>query len=185
MKINYKHIALAVLSAILIVWVVYLIMQSQTDKPFNKVNLSYKNYIKNDSFPKYYDTILSVGLDNIDIMGIDVELYQISEATKSKFEGLELKAHLRYYEGTYYLFVDKWDREEAFNVLSHELIHIMQYHSGILSYKDGMVTWQKSNNLSHYEQYDLNNTEYDIRPWEDDAFKRQGDMEASIRDVLY
>lgn len=185
MRTNWKKIALAIVLAILLGWLLYMAYQSKVDKPFKVVNLSVKNKIINEEFPAYYDTILSVGLDNINIMGITIELHQISESTKNKMDGFETKAHLRYYNDVYYLFADKWDRDQTLTILSHELIHIMQYHSGMLSYKDGIVFWQNSPNLVHYEQYDLKNTEYTNRPWEDDAFKKQNDMERSITDVLY
>ena len=185
MRVNWKKLTIAILLTILLGWLMYLLYQSNIDKPFNVVNLSFKNKIINEEFPVYYDTILSVGLDNINIRDITIELHQISESTKTKLEGVEIKAHLRYSDGIYYLFVDKWGRGETITILSHELIHIMQYHSGILYYMDGIVFWHSAPNLIHYEEYDLNNTDYVSRPWEDDAFKKQNDMERSITDILY
>lgn len=182
MKINWKVVVIVILISILIGMLVTSILIKPEDKPFKEISLSYKNTIVNNTFPAYYDTILSVGLDNLEIMGITLELHQISDATKNKMEGFETKAHLRYYDGVYYLFADKWDRQDALEILSHELVHITQYHSGNLSFNNGIVTWKSSDNV---QEYDLNNIQYTERPWEDEAFKKQNDIETTIKETLY
>ena len=63
------------------------------EKPFNQIDLSYKNAINNFENPSYYDTILQVGLDNMGIEGVIVNVMKLSDGAKSQFDG-ELKAHV-------------------------------------------------------------------------------------------
>lgn len=152
---------------------------STEDKPFNPIVLSEDNMVINYTNVNYYDTIMSVGLDMAAVDGVLVRMEPLTDAAKSNFDG-ELKAHIRYYNGVYYLFVDELDREEAITVIAHEIIHILQYNSGQLQYdlSNGYVIWEN-------ETIDLSQVSYDNRPWEQDAHQRDGQLSIKIRDILY
>jgi len=152
---------------------------SNEDKPFNQIVLSEDNMVINYTNVNYYDTVLSVGLNQAGVNGVLVRMESLSDAAKSNFDG-ELKAHIRYYNGVYYLFVDEFDREEAITVIAHEIIHILQYNSGQLQYDlaTGYVVWEN-------ETIDPIQVSYDNRPWEQDAHQRDGQLSIKIRDILY
>ena len=128
-------------------------------------------------FPTYYDTVLRVAMDKMDLTGRNVILRELSDGAKSQFDG-ELKAHIRYENGDFYLFTQKMSRNEAIEVLSHEVIHMQQYISGDLLYADGNVTWKG-------DVLELNSKEYEQRPWENDAFARQKELIRLVDDLLY
>jgi hypothetical protein len=175
-----KTIILISVSVILIISTIFFVLKvSAEDRYFNKVNLTTTNgnLINNNVFPTYYDTILSVGLEEEGIIGSFVVVSQLSDAAKEQFNG-ELKAHVRFFDGVYYLYTDHMDREEAIRVISHEIIHIHQYNSGQLIYENGEVTWEN-------KTYDLNSVDYDYRPWEKDAFNRENELNNKILKILY
>jgi hypothetical protein len=149
------------------------------DVPFNTIELSNNNGILNALDNRYYDTIMSVGLDQAGISGVQVQIQELSDKSKDTFDG-ELKAHIRYFDGMYYLFIDNFKRKEAIEVIAHEIIHIIQYQSGQLSYdmSTGILDWEG-------QPFDSNQLEYDKRPWESDAFDKQNQLESKILEVLY
>jgi hypothetical protein len=147
------------------------------EKYFNKVDLSYNNVISNTINPSFYDTILSVGLDEMGIMGQTIVVSQLSDASKLQFNG-ELKAHIRYYNGVFYLFIDEYSRLQSIQIISHEIIHIDQYLSEQLVYENNMVIWET-------QPYDIDQLEYDNRPWERDAFDRENMLSSKINNILY
>jgi hypothetical protein len=122
---------------------------------------------------------MSVGLDQAGISGIQVQIQELSDKSKDAFDG-ELKAHVRYFDGMYYLFIDNFGRKEAIEVISHEIIHIAQYQSRQLTYDNfvGILEWEG-------QPFDALQLEYNNRPWEKDAFDKQGQLESKIYKVLY
>ncbi len=152
---------------------------SSESKPFNKVDLTENNLILNYSNVDYYDTIISVGLDLAGVNGVMVQMQKLSDEAKGNFNG-ELKAHIRYYNGIYYLFIDDMDREQGIEVIAHEIIHILQYNTGQLDYdiQTGNVIWEN-------QTLSVNDIEYESRPWETDAHQRDGQLSIKIRDILY
>lgn len=174
MKKNLITIGLIVLIITIIVFIIY--KSSQPEKPFNKIDLPTNNVIYNNVFPKYYDTILVVAMDKLNIKNQTINVLRISD--NSKIEGYDLKAHIRYYEGVFYIFIDDLDRDQAIKIISHEVIHMEQYLKKDLIYEDGIVLWKN-------EVYDLKLIDYSSRPWEEDAFKRQGELSRNVNNVLY
>lgn len=172
---KYLKISLIVIGVILLSFLIWLL--SNVDKPFNKVELSDNNLILVPTNLQPYDTILSVGLDEIGISGLMINVSNLSESTKNNFEG-DLKAHLRYHQGVYYLFIDELSNEEAIRVISHEIIHINQYHSKDLIYENGLIVWKG-------DTLELNSIVYDNRPWEIEAYDHQADLSNKISKKLY
>lgn len=147
------------------------------DKPFNQIELSNNNTIVNNNFPKYYDTVLSVAMDQMGLSGYVVVLYDLTDNAKSQFDG-ELKAHIRYVNSNFYLFSEGFDRQESIDVLTHEVIHMQQYASGDLIYENDQVIWKN-------EQIDLESKEYERRPWENDAFEKGSQLSNTVKSILY
>lgn len=168
-------IALLILSA-LIVGILALVNDDK-EEYFKPVELSTNNAVINSlDHLHYYDTILSVGMDGVGLSGVTVVINDMTDAARNQFSG-ELKAHIRLFNGVYYLFVGALSRAEAIEVISHEIIHIQQYQSGELVYENDEITWQGY-------PYTLDE-EYEKRPWERDAFSKQNSVESIILNVLY
>jgi len=169
-------IVLVVLSVIVLSY--FLLKNFSTEeKYFKNVSLSQNNTISlSSSVPNYYDTIISVGLDVSGIKGHTIMVDELSETAKGNFGG-ELKAHVRYFNGIFYVFIDKLRREEAILVLSHEIAHIEQYISGRFVYENGSSYWDD-------EKYDLKDLEYDERPWEIDAYNKEKDISLETSKIL-
>ena len=172
-----KIIGISVIVIISAVLVSYLIITNIKDKPFNQVKIEYNNSVYNNGLPSYYDTILYVGLDAAGIIGTTVTIDKMSDVARNQFDG-ELKAHIRYFEGSYYLFIDTYNKQEAIEIISHELVHIQQYNSGDLVYYNSKCWWKG-------EEFDLSNIEYTRRPWEDEAFAYQSQISSAIENILY
>lgn len=174
-----KNIIVKILFGLLLIGLLVLLILKSTaeKKSFNQIELSGHNTIQNETFPTYYDTVLSVAMDQMGLNGYVVTFAELSNGSKSQFDG-ELKAHVRYYNSNFYLFTQNMTRDNAIEVLCHEVIHMHQYSSGDLIYDDGNVTWKG-------ETLELNSKEYEMRPWENDAFNRQTELIKSVEKVLY
>ena len=155
----------------------YLFTETPKEKYFNRVELSDNNIITNNEMKPFYDTILSVGLQESNIKGISVVISELSEGAKAQFPSGELRAHIRFYNGIFYLFIDDFERREAIEVISHEVIHIEQYLTQSLVYNEQGLWWKD-------KEYDLDNLEYDDRPWERDAFTRGGFLGQRVEKIL-
>jgi hypothetical protein len=175
MKKSYVKI----LSAILVVALVFffMILGRAADRPFKQVTLSDVNFITNGALPTFYDTIISVGLDQAGIESQNVIVNKLSDGAKEQFEG-QLKAHIRTLNGSFYLFISDLDREDAIRVICHEIVHMQQYISGDLLYQDGNLIWKGQN-------VDLERVEYQEREWEIDAFRKESQIVNSVEQVLW
>ncbi len=118
-----------------------------------------------------------VAMDEAELSGFNVIVRELSGTAKSQFDG-ELKAHIRYENDDFYIFTDMMNRSEAIDVLSHEVIHMLQYRSGNLIYSNGQITWMG-------EVLDLNSKEYEQRPWEIEAFQKQSQLAGKVKELLW
>jgi len=162
---------------LLVIAIFVLFWKKDENEYFNQVILTSNNTINNNTLPKYIDTILSIGLDAAGLVDVVLVVNPMSESAKTSIPDYELRAHVREWDGIFYLFIGNIRRDEAIKVLSHEIIHIHQYYSGELSFIDGKVYWEG-------EEYDLTNTEYDKRPWEQNAFDREVPLSNAIESIL-
>lgn len=173
-----NNIIKIVIGVILLLVLLFLISRLRSeDEPFKQIDLPTNNLITNNIYPMYYDTVLMVAMDQMGISGHSVIINKLTDGAKNQFDG-ELKAHIRYHNGIFYLFADDFNRRESIEVLCHEVIHIQQYTTGNLIYEDGFVIWLG-------EPIELNSREYEQRPWENDAFLRQGELIGNVEKVLY
>lgn len=175
MKTIWKLI-IGLIILILIIFITYKAIEPE--KKFNQVNLSHNNTIINEILPRYYDTILNVALDSMEIKNQVVIIRELPETTKNSLPDMELYAHIVYRDGYFYLFISNFDREKSIRILAHEVIHIDQYLKKDLIYNDGILLWEN-------KSFDLNEINYQDRPWEVDAFYREGELMKLIKNGLY
>ena len=139
------------------------------------------NLVANTTDETYLDTIAHVGLKELNIRNVVVQLRYIPEGVESEFEGMVLEGYI--IGGKYNQFIiflkEGQSRSHNIFVLSHEMIHLQQILQGRLIKLDTAVVF----NGFLYE--DVMNIEYDYRPWEIEAFDRGALLKDQIRSVLY
>jgi len=173
-----KKLLLIICATLIVVAVIFLIFKSpKQERYFNKVELNNNNNISINVNQPYYDTIISIGLDEMNLRDIRVVVLELSDNHKSQFNG-DLKAHIRYHEDVYYLFIGEYNRENSIDILSHEIIHISQYYSGKLNYENNVIKWDD-------RVYQLNDIQYEDRPWEIEAFSQEKELSNKIENRLY
>lgn len=171
---NYLKI-LGVLFLFLIV-IFFIWKNGVIERPFNQVETYPDITIYNRTNKSFYDTILNVGLKQMNLKPV-VTIMTLSNETKANFDG-QLKAHIRYDDGSYVLFIDDLSRIDAIDVISHEIIHIDQYESRKIIYENGVLIWDG-------QEIDFQNIPYNERPWEVEAFEKQNDLSKTIKSILY
>lgn len=175
MKNQYLKILGVILLLVLIILII--IKNGVVERTFNQVTLSKDNQIYNRTKTPYYDTIMSVGLSSMNIKNVKVIITNLSKEAKNKFEG-ELKAHIRYHQGIFYLFINDESRVASIDIISHEIIHIIQYQSQNLIFENDKVFYKNT-------EYDLMRIPYENRPWEIEAFEKQNEVRNLIEGYLY
>jgi hypothetical protein len=179
MTFNYKKIAVLLLIIGVITVTMLALTNDDREEYFNQIELPTTNTVVNSlGRLNYYDTILSVGMDGAGLNGVTVVINDMTDAARNQFNG-ELKAHIRLYNGIYYLFVGTFNRSEAIEVISHEIVHIQQYESRELIYENEKLEWQGEDYTFALEG------EYERRPWEIEAFSKQSIIESLILNTLY
>lgn len=174
-----KKLLLIIGGIILIGILILIILKSpKQERYFNQIVLNDNNVVVINMDKSYYDTIIKIGLDEVSLKDIKVVVIELTNASKSQFDGGDLKAHIRYHEGVYYLFMGDYDRNESIDIISHEIIHVMQYYSGKLNYNDNQLMWDD-------KLYDLNSVDYEDRPWEIEAFNKQKQLSYRIKSRLF
>lgn len=156
MKNTWKYI----IGFVIILGIVYGIykLNNKSERYFNKIEISKKNFIRNGTNKTYIDTIIHVGLNYLELEGVVVNIRPL---TIDDRDDIEIKAHV-VYDGanSYIIEVSNLNRVEMVEVLSHELIHITQFYSGRLGKTDVGVIW--NNKLILYD----NIPPYEEREWE-------------------
>jgi len=177
-----KKIIISLIVIIVIGLITLLIIKTSKKEPekyFNSVKFNSVNYVNNNTDKNYYDTIIKVGLEKLNLRDVSVLITPLSPSIKSSLgDNYELKAHLRENGDEYVLFIDDVSREESITIISHELIHLKQYLTKELVYSNGIVYWQK-------KEFVLNDIGYGDRPWETDAFNKEPELSSKIKSVLY
>lgn len=149
------------------------------DKPFKKIQLSENNTVVNYTRYPYLDTIAYVGLDELGMCDIELEIKALSEQAKKNFSSeLQLRGLIYGSGSKYTMWIDKAERKEHSNIVAHELIHLRQYYSKQLIHDGFYVYWNRA-------KYDLKEIEYGSRPWEADAFEHEVILERAINSKLY
>ena len=168
-----------IVSVVLLLVGLVMWLSQQEEKPFKKVELTNRNIVVNYTDMGFLDTIGHVGLDTLGLCDITLYIKPLSNNAKVNFGSeIELKALMYGHGNEYVIWIDHVGREEGVTVISHELIHLLQYRSRELVYEGFYVYWNRA-------KYDIKETAYNSRPWEVDAFERQAPLQKAIRGVLY
>ena len=152
------------------------------EQTFNRIDIQTTNMVANRTDRDYLDSIVYVGLNELNLDSVAITIRQISPDVQARFDSeSQLKAHIIGKENQYIIFVDEMSRDEAIKVLSHELIHLKQYYTKKLILEKDKVYWDGR----EIYQTEINETEYQRRPWEAEAFAGQRGLENKIREILY
>ena len=152
------------------------------EQTFNRIDIETTNLIANRTDRNYLDSIVYVGLNEMNLDSVAITIRQISPEVQAMFDSnSQLKAHIIGKENQYIIFVDEMSRDEAIKVLSHELIHLKQYYTKKLILEKDKVIWDGR----VVYQTEINETKYEQRPWEAEAFAGQRGLENKIREILY
>lgn len=171
---------LLILAILVGVFLLYKLVTYQ-EPGFEKVELDKGSSLVFNTTPQaFMDTIVYVGLTNLEITDVVVILKPLN-INPQKDEDRTMKAHIIGAGKQYVIYVDELSRKESILILAHELIHLQQYESGRLIVKNKVITWQ--HNPLPLE--DWMSVSYSNRPWEQEAFKLQGDLSEKISKELY
>jgi predicted metallopeptidase len=177
-----KKIFKVLIIVVLVIIVFFLIKNSRKETYFKPVSLSTTNTITNGGNSPFMDTIVSVGLDVLNVNNCNIVIKSMDDNIKNRFfnqNGLNLQAAVVGTNDMYDIFIDNINKSETITVLSHELVHLKQYNSGDLNVVGGGIVIWKGNKINVLD------IPYEQRPWEIEAFNKQGDVASKIIKIIY
>jgi hypothetical protein len=174
-----KNIVIGVLVLLFIGAIVYFI-SNQKETTFKIVTLSNNNIITNKTSKSFLDTLVSKGLDVLDLRGEFVMIKMMDNSRKNALgSDTELRAYIIGERNQYIIYIDDLNREESLTILSHELIHLQQYSTNrLIKMEDNFIMFDG-------KVYNVNELSYRDRPWEIEAFKKQSDLKTKLEKLLY
>ena len=177
-----KKIIIIVLSILFLGLILFYLNRQNKVEYFKSIDLSENNSVVNTTKQYYMDTVVSVGLDILNIKEDYITVRDMPDEIKGRFSeqnNLDLTASIVGANDQYVIYIDNVDRYTAIKSLSHELIHLRQYSSGKLRViGSGVVIWEG-------KEINVLDIPYNDRPWEIEAFKEQNDLEKKILEKLY
>ena len=140
-----RKILIIILTLLLVGLIVYL-NRPRPEQYFKTTPLSTNNSIYNETDMDFMDTIVSVGLSELKLNDIEVEIRPMDIMVQDKFNtdnaNNTLKAFIvQLSENNYMVYSGRLTREEALTMLSHELIHLKQYYTKKLILEKDKVYW--------------------------------------------
>jgi hypothetical protein len=176
-----KNAIITILIVLTLIGLFFLLRYANRPQYYNKVTLSEDNYIFNLGEDKYVDTIVSVGLKELDVKGCSVTVEEMPQKVKDLFfqqNQMNLEATVFGENDMYDILTSDLNRSGAILVICHELIHLKQYRSGRLDYiDDGFVRFDN-------KVYKVTDIPYNNRPWEVEAFAQQYDLAKKVEKIL-
>ena len=175
----YPYLVGAVVVSAIAIGIYY--SEKQESKPFVQTEIEDKsNTVFNNTNLSFYDTIIYTGLSILGVESVGVTVEGLSDGAKQNFakQGGTLSAHLREFYGSYYLYIEPSSKQESIDVIAHELIHLVQYKSGKLSYSNDTLTW----NNEKFHKFEI---PYGERPWEIEADDKGSELASKIKQKLY
>ncbi len=152
------------------------------EEKFKEIDIESTNIVSNNTDKDFYGDIILVGLNELGIDSVVVTVRPITQTAKDNFDiNTELKAHIIGKDDRYVIWVDNLSRYEAITVLSHELIHLVQYQNREIILEKDFVIWKGK----QYTYRDIEAMEYRQRPWEADAFSKDKKLKFKLEDILY
>lgn len=141
-----------------------------------------KNTVVNTTPYKYMDTVVIVGLDNLNVHGVSVVIQKLDADSRKLFANsneLDLSAAIVGNKKQFVIYVSEANSLECIPIISHELIHLVQYNRGrlqIVSPTD--VLWEGT-------RINVNDYSYEDRPWEKEAYEKEVGLSQKIKSKLY
>ena len=177
-----KKTIIIVLSILLLGLFIFYLIKSNKEKYFESIELSDSNSIVNFSKHQYVDTVVSIGLDVLNIKDNYVTIRDVPEQIVESFKkqnDMDLGASIIGANDQYIIYINEMSRTTSTKIISHELIHLEQYDSGRLRViGSGVVIWEGKEII-------VLDIPYNERPWEKEAFRRQDDLEKKLLEKLY
>lgn len=177
-----KKIIIIVISVLLLGLLFFLLNKQNKEQYFNSIELTENNGIVNFSKHNYVDTVVSIGLDVLNIKNNYVTIRDVPEQIVENFKkqnDMDLGASIIGANDQYIIYINELSRITSTKIISHELIHLEQYDSGRLRViESGVVLWEG-------KEMNVLDIPYNERPWEKEAFRRQDDLEKKILEKLY
>lgn len=168
-----------IILAILLIGTIIFFIVTQKEKYFNEFDFNEKHIVYNMTSINYLDTIIHAGLQSVNVDDIIVIIKPLENNTSTSIpDNMELKAHIISNGVQYVIYIDKISRKQSISVLSHELIHLVQYYNKDLVIKSDSIMWKN-------KLVNLSSIEYKNRPWEIEAFYEQYDLEIEMKNILY
>lgn len=163
---------------VLLLGILILLITKQKEKPFKKITINSTNIVINTTNETYLDTIVLVGLNEIGITGITVNIAPMNDQIRKRLTDMDYQALVAGENGFYTLFVVELDRNRYITVISHELTHLKQYQTKRLIINNNVPFWEG-------KEFEVRGVEYSDRPWEYEAFSNQPELGNKIRKILY
>jgi hypothetical protein len=185
--VKKQNIILIIVASLIVGLIVFLLLRDEKQAYFKEVTYDINNIITNSSSYPFMDTLLHVGLNELQIKD---NYILVKELTPSYANYLFINGDLDIYammvgkDQQYIIFIkDGLSRDKVLSVISHELIHLNQYHNNdlMVDYLNQMVYWKDHEYAFNY----LGHIEYMERPWEKEAFRLEPDLKNAIKSILY
>lgn len=177
-----KKTIIIVLSILLLGLILFYVIKTSKEEYFRPYELSENNTVTNFSKYKYIDTVVSIGLDVLNIKNNYVTIRDVPEQIVESFKkqnDMDLGASIIGVNDQYIIYINELSRTTSTKIMSHELIHLEQYDSGRLRViGSGLIIWEG-------KEMNVLDMPYNERPWEKEAFRRQDDLEKKLLEKLY
>jgi predicted metallopeptidase len=147
-----------------------------------KKNNNIINHINNN----YIESIVIVGLHELKIDSVTVNLYYLPTNLKNIVTNNNIfivnALIIKNVEKNYSIFVNdnSINSDKLIKYIAHELIHLDQFNSKRLVVYDNLNVIRFDNKL-----YFTLETNYENRPWENEAFSKQEELKNRINAVLH
>jgi hypothetical protein len=143
------------------------------------------NQLINHIDDNYVENIIYLGLDELKIDSITINLYNLPENLKYlKLNNQTIVVNalvVNNFYKNYSIFINNnSDKNNIIKYMSHELIHVKQFETNRL------VVYNNQN-LIRFDNYiyDTSNLNYNNRPWEIEAISKQDELKNKILSKLY
>lgn len=173
-----KKIGISIITILIIGVVVFF--STKKEQTFKVVNIPFNNVlIHNETNKPYIDTIVQLGLRKLEIDSCLIVVKNLQSQSSS--DDRDVYGKLIEHEGTYVLYLKDLNRIQSIEVISHELIHLKQYHEKRLIVKNDSIQWDSfKNSTSTWMMINYNN-----RPWEIESFQKQDSLINYLTNILY
>jgi len=185
-KLLYLLLGVAILGVVLLI-----IFTPKLNTDFDHVEVPRTYSIINKTDLDYIDKVATVGLLEMGLDTIYLQIYPMGDETVSKSkDDVDIVGRvISDKEGTssYIMQIDtKMSVRDIIKTIAHEIIHIEQHESGkLIKHRDengtitGIVTWD---GWPHYDIFKMN---YEDFPWEKDAYKRDDALYDKMMEELF